>query len=203
MFVDIYPTYQPILEYLPFVPLNGLLISICLTAKRINTHICCPYIIMFVWRINLYASLFCIPRCLKWKCIDSCSGATLGHGRSNDLVKIAMTWLMTLLGVSQVQIYTIFVFLKENQLLRRFEGDVLATETIGRPNAHSSAEALLTNNNFKPVSDKALGEVNWTADFPTAIWAPCGVSVHWFQAVNISWTSKLSSHWPTSTGQAH
>ena len=46
------------------------------------------------------------------------------------------------------------------RLPRRFEGDVLVTETIGRADAPSSAEALLANDIFKPVIDKALCELD-------------------------------------------
>ena len=43
------------------------------------------------------------------------------------------------------------------RLPRRFEGDLLVTETIGRADAPSSAEALLANDILKPVIDIAIG----------------------------------------------
>ena len=47
------------------------------------------------------------------------------------------------------------------RLLRRFEGDVLVTVTIGRAaDAPSSVEALLANDIFKPVIEKDLCELD-------------------------------------------
>ena len=47
-----------------------------------------------------------------------------------------------------------------SRLPRRFEGDVLITDTIGAVDAPSSVEALLANDIFKPVIDKALCELD-------------------------------------------
>jgi hypothetical protein len=54
------------------------------------------------------------------------------------------------------------------RLPRRFEGDVLVTETLSKADAPSSAEALLANDIFEPMLSTIL-YVNWTADFLTAI----------------------------------